>query len=85
MLIDPNKEIIVNGWIETSHGKVLNWKGTGKKTAKKKFNEKQINTIINIKHKYTHASQDILISKLDLEHGIKISKTTLKKIVENNY
>ena len=44
-----NKELIVNGWIETNKGKVLDWKKSNKKEVKKKFNEDQINIINNIK------------------------------------
>ena len=40
-----NKELIVNGWIETNKGKVLDWKKSNKKEVKKKFNEDQINII----------------------------------------
>ena len=52
---------------------------------KKKFSEEQIQIINDIKNKYQSVSQDVLISKLDLEHNIKISKTTLNKILNNNY
>ena len=80
-----NKELIVTGWIETSNGKKLNWSECTKKMTKKKFSEGQIQIINDIKNKYQSVSQDVLISKLDLEHNIKISKTTLNKILNNNY
>ena len=81
-----NKEIVVEGWKETSCGKVLKWfKIDKKKSSRKKLNDKEIETIQGLIEEYSHLSQKDIIKKIELDHGIKISMFILNKIKDNTY
>ena len=81
-----NKEIVVEGWKETSRGKVLKWfKIDKKKSSRKKLNDKEIETIQGLIEEYSHLSQKDIIKKIELDHGIKISMFILNKIKDNTY
>jgi len=81
-----NKEIIVEGWKETSRGKVLKWyQADKKKSSRKKFNDEDILKITMLNKQYNHLSQKDLLKKIELDHGIKVSPFILKKIVEGLY
>ena len=79
------KELIVNGWVETSKGDILDWRESKKNIKKKKFNCDEISIINKVNQEYPHISKSLLINKLELEYNIKISKVTLSKIISNNY
>ena len=81
-----NHELIVSGWIQTSSGKKLEWKKNNKKIiSKKKVSEKEIEQIKKFKIQYHSLSQNDFVKRLELNHKIKISVTTLRKILNNNY
>ena len=81
-----NKEIIVKGWKETTRGKVLQWSQVKqKKCSRKKFDEKEVNIIKDLYNEYDSMSQKDFLKKIDIDHGIKISSYTLKKIVDGVY
>ena len=52
---------------------------------RKKFNEGDIQTIKELQKEYSSLSQKDFIKKIDIDHGIKISTYTLKKIVDGVY
>ena len=75
-------EIIINGWLETSEGRELDYKlGNIKKV--KKYNNNQIELIKEIKklNLSLEQSKNILKEK----HNMKISKNTINKIWLNKY
>lgn len=79
-------EIIIEGWKETSRGKKLDWKIIEKKVnMKKKFNEKDITKIKEIYKINEKLPKKDLIKLYELNHKIKISQSTLKKIIDNKY
>jgi DNA mismatch repair protein MutS len=81
-----NNELIVTGWKETSQGKKLEWKKLEKKyNSKKKFNTSQIETIKNINNDNINLQKKDIIKILELNHNVKISPSTLKKIIDNKY
>ena len=81
-----NNIIIVNGWKETTNGRILDWNiSSGKNISKKKFSEEQINQIKNLKKENNTLTNSNLLKKLELDYSIKISLTTLRKIITNNY
>jgi len=79
-------DIIVQGWKETSHGKKLIWEKVQHKTSsKKKFDEKDILKITKIVNENTQMSRKDILKHCELHHGLKISSSTLKKIIDNTY
>ena len=81
-----NKEIIVEGWKETSRGKVLKWYKAEKKiSSRKKFNKKELIEIKKIYEVNKKVNKKDLIKLYDINHGIKISQSTLKKIIDDKY
>ena len=81
-----NGKIEIKGWEKTSEGCVLNWKLLEtQKIIKKKFSEKEITIIKDVcKTNISNTRKDI-IKILELQQNIKISQTTLKKIIDNEY
>ena len=76
----------IYGYDQTSEGIKLNYefiKNSNEKKSKKKFNEKQINKILEYKN--SKIKKRDLIKKLELDHEIKISMNTLIKILNENY
>mgnify|MGYP001222311378 CR=1 FL=1 len=81
-----NKEIEVLGWKETSRGKKLQWKkNDSNHSTKKKFNPSEIDKIKDIYKTNLNVKMKDLIKLLDINHSIKISQSTLKKIIDNKY
>tara|TARA_B100001094_G_scaffold138004_1_gene133619 strand:+ start:790 stop:3882 length:3093 start_codon:yes stop_codon:yes gene_type:complete len=81
-----NKEIIVDGWTETTKGRQLNWYTSDKKnSSKKKFNDTEVKNIIQLRNQYNSLSQKDFIKQIEIKQNIKISSSTLKKIIDNIY
>jgi len=79
-------EITEVGWKETSKGKKLVWKITDKKTSsKKKFDEKEVQKIKEIYIENTEMAKKDILKHYELSYQIKLSQTTLKKIINNTY
>ena len=72
-------KIQINGWKETSNGKVLDWKNvTPKPKVKKcKYNESQLEIIKGFQS--SALPKKVVVMKLKDEHGIQISVGTLSK------
>jgi DNA mismatch repair protein MutS len=81
-----NHEIIVKGWKETSAGRELDWFVSEKKIgSKKKFSDKDIKQIKSLKEQNNHLSQTDFLKELELNHNIKTSNATIRKILNNQY
>ncbi len=79
-------KMIITGWKETSRGKKLDWKLLDKKiNIKKKFNDEDIQKIKEIYKINEKLPKKDLIKIYELNHNIKISQSTLKKIIDNKY
>jgi DNA mismatch repair protein MutS len=79
-------ERIVSGWKETNHGKILLWEDCSKKMiTKKKFSEKDVENILIFRKGYDNLSQKDFLKKLELEKNIKLSTSTLKKMIDDKY
>ena len=74
--------MFINGWIETSDGRELDYK-SGKTKKVKKYDNKQIELIKGIKelNLSLEQSKNILRDK----HNMKISRSTITKIWTNSY
>ena len=74
------KELIVNGWVETSKGDILDWRESKKNIKKKKFNCDEISIINKVNQEYPHISKSLLINKLELddEGYLKVNNIILK-------
>lgn len=77
-------KLIIKGYIDTINGIKLNYYYDKIKKNKKKYSENDINII---KKYYINNNSNIKnsIKLLELNENIKISQTTFKKIIENNY
>tara|TARA_B110000037_G_C17125260_1_gene507752 strand:- start:139 stop:3255 length:3117 start_codon:yes stop_codon:yes gene_type:complete len=73
----------INGYDDTTNGKILNYEIVNIKKSNKKFNNEMIE-IIN-KFKNSGVSMSNVILQLKNTHDIKISKTTLSKIFNGKY
>jgi len=81
-----NHELIVSGWKETNQGRILNWSISEKKIqSKKKFNEKTIQIILELREINDKLSQKDFLKKIELENNIKCSISTFKKIIDKMY
>ncbi len=81
-----NHELIVKGWKETNRGKILDWKKADKKSSvNKKFSENQVQNILELKSNNPSLSQKDFLKKIELENNIKLSSSTLKKMIDNKY
>jgi len=73
-------------WKETSKGKKLIWKIVDKKTySKKKFEEKEILKIKEIYSQNSEMTKKDILKHYELSYQIKLSQSTLKKIMDNTY
>jgi DNA mismatch repair protein MutS len=73
-------------WKETSKGKKLIWKTADKKTSsKKKFDEKEILKIKEIYSQTSTMTKKDILKHYELSYQIKLSQSTLKKIIDNTY
>ena len=83
-----NKDIHINGYVQTTGGVELDYKILNKQELKqkkknrKKYNEKQIELILSMKDKHSKKNICFLLKK---HHNIKISVSTLNKIYNNKY
>ena len=76
--------LIINGYLDTTKGKILDYKIVkSKKKSNKKYNKKQIDII----NQFSNSSISIsnIIIKLKNNYDIKISRTTLNKILKGTY
>ena len=81
-----NHEIIVKGWKETSEGRELDWFEAEKKVSpKKKFTEEDIEKIKSLREGNLKISQTDFLKQLELNHHMKLSISTLRKILNNQY
>ena len=81
-----NGDIIINGWKDTNMGKILEWKNSEAKViSKKKFNESEVNHIIHLRNTNQSLTQTDFLKKLELEDNIRLSVSTLKKIISQEY
>ena len=79
-------ERIVSGWKETNQGKILIWEDCNKKIiTKKKFSEKDVENILRNRTENSNLSQKDFLKKIELENNIKLSPSTLKKMIDNKY
>ena len=81
-----HNNLIITGYIKTNEGNELNYHYTSNNKSKnKKYSEQQIDIIKQYYSKYNNLTQQNIIDKLKLDHNIKISVTTYKKIITNKY
>ena len=81
-----NGEVVMDGWKKTNQGKILIWRHLENKIViKKKFSEDQVTTILNLRNENHNISQKDFLKQLELENDIKLSITTLKKMIDNVY
>jgi DNA mismatch repair protein MutS len=81
-----NGEVVMDGWKKTNQGKILIWRNSEKKVViKKKFSEDQVKEILTLKEENQGISQKDFIKKLELENNIKLSVSTLKKMIDDIY
>jgi DNA mismatch repair protein MutS len=77
--------LIIEKYIDTDKGKKLVYHyNTKKRKSKKKYSEETINKILKYKNDY-QTNKSNCIKLLELKEDIKISKETLKKIMDNKY
>lgn len=77
-----NGKIIINGWLETSNGKILDY-SLNNIIKKKKFSKEDISYILNLKKNDLTPSKAKKIIKNNKK--FLISKTTISKIWNNDY
>tara|TARA_B110000967_G_C18886153_1_gene564097 strand:+ start:71 stop:3139 length:3069 start_codon:yes stop_codon:yes gene_type:complete len=85
-----NENLRINGYIQTSQGIKLDFKYidiTNSINPKKKFNKKDLETILHYKSDINEKKlkKSNLIKKLELQHHIQISTSTLNKVLNGNY
>ena len=85
-----NENLRIYGYIQSSEGIVLNYEYidiNGVTNHKKKFNKKDLQTILNYKDDIENKilKKSNLIKKLELEHHIQISGSTLNKVLKGEY
>ena len=81
-----NHELIINGWKETTKGRILDWETPELKySSKKKFSEKDVKDIKSLRSENTGLSQKDFLKKIEIENNIKCSISTLKKMLDNEY
>jgi DNA mismatch repair protein MutS len=82
-LID-NNTIIINGWLETSNGRILDYSYNNNIKSNKKYNDTIINFIKNIKLECNNESK-LARCKIKEKLNIKISTNTINLIWNNKY
>ena len=80
-----NHEIVVKGWKETSEGRELDWFEVEKKVNPKKISNDDIEKIKSLKHENKTISQTDFVKQLELNHNMKLSVSTLRKILKDEY
>lgn len=81
-----NGERIVEGWKETNQGRILEWYECSKKMfSKKKFSDENVKDILRLKEENSSLSQKDFLKKIELEYNLKLSTSTLKKMIDKEY
>ena len=85
-----NENLRIYGYIQSSEGIVLNYEYIDMNSVtnhKKKFSQKDLQTILKYKHDIDNKilKKSSLIKKLELEHHIQISGSTLNKVLKGEY
>lgn len=85
-----NENLRIYGYIQSNEGILLNYEYINNNqivNTKKKFNKKDLEIILNYKNDIINKKikKSSLIKKLELEHHIQISSSTLNKILKNEY
>lgn len=85
-----NENLRIYGYIQSSEGIVLNYEYIDMNhmiNHKKKFSQKDLQTILNYKDDIENKTlkKSNLLKKLELEHHIQISSSTLNKILKGDY
>jgi DNA mismatch repair protein MutS len=82
-----NNTIIINGYKQTSIGIILDYQKVSNESRKKnrKYNNEQLEIIQNCIDTYINLNLKVLSNKIEQEHDIKISSTTLNKIKKGVY
>jgi DNA mismatch repair protein MutS len=85
-----NENLRIYGYHQTNEGILLNYEYINSNeiiNTKKKFNKKDLETIMKYKNDIDNKSlkKSSLIKKLELEHHIQISSSTLNKVLRGEY
>ena len=85
-----NENLRIYGYHQTNEGILLNYEYINSNeiiNTKKKFNKKDLETIMTYKNDIDNKSlkKSSLIKKLELEHHIQISSSTLNKVLRGEY
>jgi alpha-amylase/alpha-mannosidase (GH57 family) len=85
-----NENLRIYGYLQSSEGIILNYEYIDENQImnhKKKFNKKDLQTILNYKSDIDNKvlKKSSLIKKLELEHHIQISGSTLNKVLNGIY
>jgi len=85
-----NENLRIYGYIQSNEGILLNYEYINNNqivNTKKKFNKKDLEIILNYKDDIINKQikKSSLIKKLELEHHIQISNSTLNKILKEEY
>jgi hypothetical protein len=82
-----NNTLLISGYFQTSDGVKLDYKyiTPEKRKTNRKYNHDQINTIESAITNYSKLNNKIICLKLQQDHGINISSTTLSKIKNGKY
>jgi|TARA_B110000285_G_scaffold203453_1_gene239548 DNA mismatch repair protein MutS len=85
-----NENLRIYGYIQTNEGIKLNYEYidvTNEHNSKKKFNKKDLDTILGYKDDIEEKKmkKSNLLKKLELEHHIQISGSTLNKVLKGEY
>lgn len=79
-------ELHIKGYLQTSEGLKLDYEYIkNKQSNRKKYNQEQIDIILDMNSKYSILSKKDIIKKIESEHNIKISLNIFNKIINNNY
>ena len=79
-------EIDIIGWKETSVGKKLDWNECVKKAnTKKMFDTGVVKQVYEMRKEQSTLSNGDFLKKIEIESGIKMSVSTLRKIMNNDY
>ena len=86
-----NGNLEINGYMKTTHGLELDYKVLAKEevdkkmAGKKKYNQEQVSIIKSYQDTRNKISLENLKNLIEKKENIKISKTTLKKILDGVY
>lgn len=86
-----NGNLIIQGYIQTDKGIILDWtelkqeEFENKKKGRKKFNDSEVKIIKEYAERYSTLSNKIIMSKLETDKNIKLSNNLLNKIKNDKY